>query len=179
MSDVLLLNSDYLPLTTIRWTKAMTLLFKDVVFPVQFYDDWTVSSAYDEHQVPAVIVLKNRVSFEEKIKFCAENIYIRDRYTCQYCARKLKGSELELEHVIPQSRGGKRTFDNIVASCSPCNAKKADRTPEEAGMKLLRPPRQPSNFQFRMFQVAKAMRHPSWEDYAGMYGTFLEANDLG
>ena len=178
MSDVLLLNSDYLPLKTVSWKKAMTLIFKDVVFPVSYYEDWTVSSAYEDWQVPAVIVLRQRASFEEKIKFCAENVFIRDKFICQYCGNKFKGHELELEHVIPESRGGQKCFENIVAACSDCNGRKRDRTPKEAGMKLLREPRRPSDLQYRMYQVAKAMRHPSWADYAGIYSTFLEANDI-
>ena len=65
----------------------------------------------------------------------------RDRYTCQYCGQK--GGELTVDHVLPKSRGGKSTWDNLVAACRSCNLRKGDRTPEEAGMRLLRPPKPP------------------------------------
>lgn len=175
MSDVLLLNGDYLPLNTVSWRKALHLLHKDKVFPVEWYDDWYVRNG--ELQVPAVIALKRRVSFEERIKFSKENICIRDRFTCQYCGTKLRPYQIELEHVIPASRGGPKTFENIVASCTECNAYKGDRTPKEANMHLRCDPQRPSSTQYRMYKVAKRMRHPSWKKYAGIYSTFIEANN--
>jgi 5-methylcytosine-specific restriction endonuclease McrA len=70
-----------------------------------------------------------------------KNILMRDRYTCQYCHRTLPSGEMTLDHVVPRSRAGETTWENLVACCHPCNNRKGSRTPEEAGMKLLRPPR--------------------------------------
>ena len=70
-----------------------------------------------------------------------KNILMRDRYTCQYCHRTLPSAELTLDHVIPRSRAGESAWENLVACCHSCNNRKGGRTPEEAGMKLARPPR--------------------------------------
>lgn len=76
-------------------------------------------------------------------KMSRRAIYHRDRCTCQYCGTQLRESECELEHVMPKTRGGRFSFTNIVVACRACNSRKADRTPEEAGMKLLRQPKVP------------------------------------
>jgi 5-methylcytosine-specific restriction endonuclease McrA len=71
-----------------------------------------------------------------------KGILLRDGFTCQYCRTKLVPAELTLDHVLPRSRGGGSVWENLVASCYPCNNRKGDRTPQEAGMPLVRPPRQ-------------------------------------
>ncbi len=92
--------------------------------------------------VPSVIRLKRLVRRgPSRIPLNRRNILRRDRYTCQYCGRQ--GGELTVDHVLPKSRGGRSTWENLVAACRPCNLKKGDRTPEEAGMRLLKPPRAP------------------------------------
>jgi 5-methylcytosine-specific restriction endonuclease McrA len=77
------------------------------------------------------------------VRFSRFNIYARDDSTCQYCGRKHRRSELNLDHVIPRSRGGSTTWENVVCSCISCNLRKGGRTPEEAGMRLLRHPTRP------------------------------------
>lgn len=92
--------------------------------------------------VPSVIRLKRLVRRgPSRIPLNRRNVLRRDRYTCQYCGRQ--GSELTVDHVLPKSRGGQSTWENLVAACRPCNLKKGDRTPEEAGMRLQKPPRAP------------------------------------
>ncbi|MCS6868523.1 MAG: HNH endonuclease [Thermus sp.] len=92
--------------------------------------------------VPSVIRLKRLVRRgPSRIPLNRRNVLRRDRYTCQYCGRQ--GGELTVDHVLPRSRGGKGTWENLVAACRPCNLKKGDRTPEEAGMRLLKSPRAP------------------------------------
>jgi 5-methylcytosine-specific restriction endonuclease McrA len=78
-----------------------------------------------------------------KIRFSRLNIYARDGDTCQYCGRTLPRSDLNLDHVVPRSQGGKTSWENVVCSCVPCNLKKGGRTPEQAGMKLLTRPARP------------------------------------
>ncbi|MGC8877229.1 HNH endonuclease [Thermus sp.] len=92
--------------------------------------------------VPSVIRLKRLVRRgPSRVPLNRRNVLRRDRYTCQYCGRQ--GGELTVDHVLPRSRGGKHTWENLVAACRACNLKKGDRTPEEAGMRLLKPPRSP------------------------------------
>ena len=93
---------------------------------------------------------------------------MRDGYRCMYCgAKKRDGSELELEHIIPRSRGGKNTWDNLVAACAPCNRRKNDRTPEEAGMQLIhRPlPATVHTARFLLKQIGAEMNEPAWQKY--------------
>jgi 5-methylcytosine-specific restriction endonuclease McrA len=78
-----------------------------------------------------------------RVRFSRLNIYARDRNTCQYCSRRPQRAELNLDHVIPRSRGGMTSWENVVCSCVPCNLRKGGRTPEEAHMKLHRLPARP------------------------------------
>ena len=78
-----------------------------------------------------------------RVRFSRTNIYARDRDTCQYCARTLSRSELNLDHVVPRAQGGRTTWENVVCSCVPCNLRKGGNTPEQAGMALLGRPARP------------------------------------
>ncbi len=93
---------------------------------------------------PRVIVLAayDRLPRKE-IRFTRHNIFERDRNTCQYCARRFDRKELNLDHVLPRDRGGMMSWENIVCSCIPCNSRKANRLPHEAGMRLIRQPKRP------------------------------------
>lgn len=97
-----------------------------------------------ELQVPDVIQL---VAYDRTpqhlFTFSRYRVFRRDHYTCQYCARQVRADEVTLDHVLPRSRGGQSTWTNCVSACEPCNALKADRTPAEAGMALLRTPLRP------------------------------------
>ncbi len=79
--------------------------------------------------------------------FSKGKLFRRDRFTCAYCGQRFTERELSCEHIVPQSRGGRWTWMNLVTACGPCNARKADRTPEEAGMPLLYLPYVPSRFE--------------------------------
>ena len=93
---------------------------------------------------PEVIILNDyKGSHRREARFSRRNIFIRDKYTCQYCHHKFAPKELNIDHVIPRSRGGKTTWDNVALSCIKCNTVKGARTPAEAGMKLLKTPVKP------------------------------------
>lgn len=140
----LLLNRDYLPLRTISWQHAMVKLYLGKVEIVEEYDEHFVHTPVKTLKMPAVVRLLGSFGwYQPRLKFCRQNVLIRDQLCCQYCGVKKKPSDLQLEHVIPKSRGGKTSWRNVVAACSSCNKKKANRTPEEAGMKLLSEPYQP------------------------------------
>ena len=80
---------------------------------------------------------------KKEVKFTRHNIFERDKNTCQFCGRTCDRKDLNLDHVIPRDRGGPTTWENIVCSCIPCNTRKANRTPSEAGLHLIRKPKRP------------------------------------
>jgi 5-methylcytosine-specific restriction endonuclease McrA len=95
-------------------------------------------------RVPKIIVLSRYDKLpRQKVNYNRRAIYRRDDFTCQYCGRKRPTSELSLDHVFPKSKGGKSDWENVVVACTDCNAKKADRTLKEAGLKLLKQPKKP------------------------------------
>ncbi len=95
-------------------------------------------------RVPRVIVLLlfDRLPKKE-VKFTRQNVFERDQYTCQYCGRLFERKELNIDHVLPRDKGGKTTWENVVCSCIPCNTKKGNKLPHEAGMQLRKKPARP------------------------------------
>ena len=144
---VLVLNASYEPVSISSAKRAITLLCKGAA---QIEDDYGIE-VYPGLPLPCVIRLKNYKRIPVRISVLTRNnIYARDRYLCQYCGAK-EGStriiggkpskvRLTLDHILPESRGGPFAWDNLVACCVECNRKKDDRTPDEAGMKLLHTP---------------------------------------
>ena len=116
-------------------------------------------------RIPRVIVL---VLFDrlprKEVKFTRHNIFERDRNTCQYCGKTFDRNDLNLDHVIPRDRGGTTTWENIVCACVQCNTRKANRTPQEAGMHLIRKPKRPK---WRPFvQITFTLhQHDSWKHF--------------
>ncbi|MDH3555039.1 MAG: HNH endonuclease, partial [Deltaproteobacteria bacterium] len=134
MERVLLLNATYEPLRVISWKRAITLLTLDKVEVLETYD-CVVRSVTLAIRLPAVVRLIHLVRFRKHtIRFSRENIYIRDKYQCQYCAGSMNASDLTYDHVIPKSMGGKTAWENIVTCCLPCNKQKGGRTPGQARM---------------------------------------------
>ncbi|MGQ9736151.1 MAG: HNH endonuclease [Thermaceae bacterium] len=114
--------------------------------------------------VPSVIRLKRMARRPRtRVPLNRRNILRRDRYTCQYCGRQ--GGELTVDHVLPKSRGGKSTWENLVTACRSCNLKKGDRTPEEAGMRLRNPPRAP---RLPLFLADLKEVPEAWKPYLGL-----------
>lgn len=106
--------------------------------------DRMIRTASSAIPAPEVIVLKKYGERPpRKVTFNRPNLALRDDHTCQYCGARLRERELTIEHVLPRSRGGPTTWENCVAACEDCNARKADRTPKEAGMKLNTVPTKP------------------------------------
>jgi len=140
-----ILNVDYSVIAIVSWQKGMTLLFKGVVTPIEFWDTPILGASGEYYQVPKIIVTKKYVKKAKRLVPNKRNIFLRDNYICQYCGCE-KPEFLTLDHVLPQSRKGRNTWENLVTACRDCNFKKADRTPEEAMMPLLREPKSPSGF---------------------------------
>ena len=129
MQPVLLLNSSFEPLKVISWQRAVTMFFMGKIEVVEEYEH-QIRSVSLVIKAPAVVRLLRFVKMGRKSPpLCRSNILARDNFQCQYCARDLTTREATLDHVIPRSRSGKTTWDNIVCCCAACNRKKGGRTP--------------------------------------------------
>ena len=116
-------------------------------------------------RVPRVILLMGFDRFPKKeVKFTRHNLFERDRNTCQYCGKTFDRRDLNLDHVIPRDRGGPTTWENIVCSCIPCNTRKANRTPAEAQMHLVRKPKRPKWRPFVQVSFGASI-HDSWRHF--------------
>lgn len=143
-ADVLFLDQSYLPLRIETWQRAISDYFIGKVEIVEYSRDRTIQGVKESFPMPAVVrVLRSFKRERIRIKFSRLNIYARDGFVCQYDGKQHLTEDLTFDHVVPRSRGGKTNWLNIVTACASCNAEKGNRTPEEAGMKLLRQPRKP------------------------------------
>jgi 5-methylcytosine-specific restriction endonuclease McrA len=180
-SKVLVLNRSYLPVHVTSVKRAFTLLYQGVARAVdeQYrtfdFESWRALSIEMHHErlgvvggfirVPRVLLLSayERVP-RRHVRFSRFNIFARDNNTCQYCGKRFVRMELNLDHVVPRSRGGLSTWENIVCSCHNCNRRKGGRTPEEARMYLIRRPHRPewTPFGADMFSLR---RYQEWMPY--------------
>ena len=159
-SKVLVLNASYEPLNICNWKRAVILIFKGKAEQIEHNGKVIYSNCH----LPTVIRLRNyiRVPYKE-IPLTRRNLMHRDQYTCQYC--KSKTHDLTIDHVVPKSRGGTDSWDNVVASCQKCNVKKGNRTPKEARMHLLKHPRAPlGQLHFEVTRLATSF-FPNWQKY--------------
>lgn len=164
MERTLLLSQGYEPLATISWQRAISLLTLGKVEVIEEYDR-NIRSAFVVIKMPAVVRLINRFRRGKKaVKFSRHNILARDGWKCQYCGSRVKSHNMTQDHVVPRSQGGKTCWENIVTCCEPCNAKKANRTPAQAGMRLRKPPYKPT--WVPMFSVQLSGSPPDqWASY--------------
>ncbi|CAA7626943.1 HNH endonuclease [Magnetospirillum sp. SS-4] len=167
----LVLNADfrplsYFPLSLWSWQDAIRAVVSERVTVVSEYDR-VVHSPRHALRLPSVISLKQYVPGGRKPAFTRFNVFLRDRFSCQYCGGWFPTQDLTFDHVVPRSRGGATTWGNVVTACSPCNLKKGSLMPHEAGMALLSHPAQPSTYQLqengRGFPPDHL--HQSWRDF--------------
>jgi len=157
------LDSSYRPVGVIDSLEALVLCICGKAIAVEQYCK-TISSVSQVFNLPAVIVLKRYVKHRfTEIAPRKRNIFWRDANVCQYCAKTFHIKELTIDHVIPKSRGGKNTWQNLATSCMKCNQKKGARTPEEANMKLLNKPHRPSSFLLK--NVGRDQISDLWSNY--------------
>ena len=169
MKRVLLLNASFEPLNFISDERAMRLLMKDRAEIISNMEGkrsvWSGTffmTARQKFEVPATLRLISRVNRRWKPpRFRKKVLFNRDGWKCQYCTEKLLWNTATIDHVFPSSRGGGTTWQNCIAACKPCNKKKANKTPEEAGMKLMSVPREPSPLHFWDINRSSAW-HPDW-----------------
>jgi 5-methylcytosine-specific restriction endonuclease McrA len=177
-SRTLLLTQGYEPLQIISWQRAITLLALDKVETIEEYDA-EIRAVSIVVRVPAVVRLRKAFRRHAKpVKFSRVNIYARDGYRCQYCGDRCSIDELTYDHVIPRSKGGHTTWENIVSACYVCNRRKANRTPSEAGMKLLSRPARPSSMPSVQIRVSAKSVPDAWRDYVYWTGE-IDSEDGG
>lgn len=183
---VLVLNKSWSPVGIVTVQRAITLLWgmyangqpKAFVvdtdsFATMTWADWSVlkpqdgddfiKSAKDKFKIPEVVVLTRYDKLPtHRVTFSRRTLYKRDAYKCQYCGKTPKTEELTIDHILPRSRGGKTTWENCVICCLPCNARKADRLPEECGMKLRKQPKKPK---YQLFKGKVIIPCDSWKKF--------------
>ena len=138
---VLVLNASYEPINICAARRALVLVLKGVA-SAEEETLHAVHSARAMTRLPSVIrLLEYRRIPHQTRALSRKNILLRDRNTCQFCSHTFPASELTLDHILPRSRGGHSSWENLVACCYHCNNSKGDRTPEEAGLRLVRRPR--------------------------------------
>jgi len=159
-SQVLVLNRVFQAVQVTSVRKAFSLFYKGHVkavlpdYSTYEFENWCDIPVHPQDEVvltpsmairiPRVVALKDFDRLpRQDVKFSRHNIYLRDGNRCQYCGRKFSSSELSLDHVIPISRGGKSTWENVVCACLPCNVRKGNKLLSESGIQLKRPPVRP------------------------------------
>lgn len=153
------------PHQVVDWMEAVTLVYLKKADVLEHHDDF-VSSPSTTIQLPAVARLKRVVArTKTDVKFSRLNVYTRDGFRCQYCGTKRTMKHLNYDHVIPSSKGGKTVWENIVTSCIPCNLNKANKTPEQAGMRLMRHPVKPKSLPLTGTLVLPAEVPQIWKPY--------------
>lgn len=200
--EVLKLNAAYMPVDIVDWKEAITLWASNKAEIISTYEDKLLHtgnrfskpdfgsaerfmrSVWDENleswhtamEMPAVIRLFEFVAPKKNIKFfesfTRHNVYERDGGKCMYCREAVSRNKFTFDHVIPKSRGGKTNWQNIVCCCLKCNSKKDNRTPEEAGMKLIRKPYAPvladdfnSGVIKRLKGISRIWNNQKWADW--------------
>jgi 5-methylcytosine-specific restriction endonuclease McrA len=170
-TQTLLLNSWGMPHRVLNWYDAICLVYQEKVNVMEEYDE-TVSSPSVTYFIPAVLQLKKAVASVKKgVKFSRINVFTRDGFKCQYCGTRKPMRELNYDHVLPRKQGGTTTWDNIVTCCYACNEKKGSRTPEQAGMKLLRKPARPHSLPLHAVFIDCNKIPPAWEPYLDLART--------
>ena len=167
--NVLVLNKHYLPIRIVNVKRAFSLLFRELAEVIHVenghslaydFDSWVEISElskefepYDHDWIRTVrfdiaiprivrLLLYDRLP-KQQVKFNRRNIFARDNNRCQYCGKKFSTAELSLDHIVPRSRNGANSWENIVCSCMKCNVRKGGKTPTEAGMRLIAKPIKP------------------------------------
>lgn len=161
-NPVLVLNATFEPIHVCSVRRALVLIVKDAAH-IQEHEGREV---YAGIMLPTVVRLKMYRKVPHRVQVLTrKNILARDKNTCQYCMQVFVTSELTLDHVMPKSRRGLSTWENLVAACRSCNHRKADRTPEEANMPLARRPRPVTLHTARGILRAQGETEATWRQY--------------
>ena len=167
----LVLNADfrplsYFPLSLWSWQEAVKAVFLDRVNIVSEYDRVVRSPSF-EIRLPSVIALKDYIPTARRPAFTRFNVFLRDRFTCQYCSERHVANDLTFDHIVPRSRGGQTVWTNVVTACGTCNLAKGSRLPNECGMFPRTSPFQPTSFELQENGRGYPPNylHESWRDF--------------
>ena len=162
MGQVLVLNASYEPLNITTWRRAMVMMIKGKAESLE--QDTSREIRRGTH-LPTVIRLRQYVHVPfRQLPLTRRNLLQRDHHTCQYCGAR--DQPLSIDHVVPRSRGGTDTWENVTTACLSCNVRKGNRTPKEAAMPLHRAPHRPlSSFSFEATRQIHSGRHREWAKY--------------
>lgn len=167
MGHALILNASFEPIHVVTWQRAIQLLFQGKVEVIE-ESDQEIRTVRFTMKMPAVLRLLSYVPLKNRkhiVRFSRANIFVRDQNTCQYCGDRFAKSALTLDHVIPIVQGGKKSWENIVTACKPCNQRKGGNTPQQAGMHLVRKPRRPTWLPMTTVQFGVSMTPERWKIY--------------
>ena len=183
-APVLVLNHSFLPIHVTSVRRAFSLVYQESARVVnEHYETFDFASWAGQRmngdcaaigtprgaiRLPRVIVLQRFDRIPKRhVRFSRVNVFARDGFTCQYCGRTPHRSELNLDHVIPRSLGGKTTWENVVCSCVDCNRRKGGRTPKQARLRLIRRPARP-RWTPLLNLVVPSARHQEWRPFLGI-----------
>lgn len=181
---VLVLNKNWLAVHVCSVRRAVSLVVQDYArivaddYRIHDFDSWRqLSQHVGEHGnefihtpnfrilVPEVILLTGFQRMPPRtVKFNRRNIYMRDHYTCQYCGVQPPKEDLTIDHIIPRSKGGRSTWENVVLACQRCNTRKGSKAPEDVGMRLLKPARRP-HWLATLRSTLKGPERPIWQRF--------------
>tara|TARA_B100000579_G_scaffold422072_1_gene423640 strand:- start:235 stop:798 length:564 start_codon:yes stop_codon:yes gene_type:complete len=167
----LVLNADYrplnyFPLSLCSWQETVKAVFTNKVNVVSEYEE-KVHSPNIIMRLPSVIALREYVLNSRKPAFTRFNLFLRDGFCCQYCGCQFSAEELTFDHVIPRSRGGRTIWDNVVSACASCNVNKGHKLLSEIGIKPIKQPSEPNNYELQANGRAFPPNylHKSWRDF--------------
>lgn len=160
MARSLVLNATFEPLCVVPARRAVVLVMKGKAEPIHLGED-VMHAAVESVRVPSVVRLQYfvKVPFRARVALNRRAVFARDGHRCQYCGAAAEN----LDHVIPRSRGGAHTWENVVAACRPCNSRKEDRDLHEVGLTLRQRPTAPAELTWIIVSVGSV--HPHWEPY--------------
>ena len=169
--EVLVLNNNFEPLNVCNMRRAVALLLLGKAEVLQ-HRDIPIHLVSGDQSAPSIVKMRYSVRRPmPQLRLSRHSILARDNFTCQYCGAK--GKELTIDHVIPRWVGGENSWDNLVACCRKCNLKKADKTPQQAGMKLGRRPRRPHFIPYLSLPLyLKAQSREDWRPYLPQFEEF-------
>lgn len=167
MKSTLVLNADatpisIVPLSTLDWQDAIKAIVKERVNVLETYDRWVVRSPSISIQMPSVIMTIEYQDRDGNVEFSRNNVYLRDNFTCQYCAKHFVFDDLTFDHAIPRRDGGKTVFENILTACQACNQEKGHEY-----RKAIRKPFIPSYWDLakNSRKIPITIPHKSWINY--------------
>lgn len=159
--QTLVLNKNWQATKIAPWEEAFTLIFSGRAEIIEEHNE-KIKTINHEFKIPSVIRMVKGFNFEKsKFRFSKKNVFARDQGKCQYCTKELTIDLCTFDHVLPKSRGGKTSWENIVLACRSCNQKKGAKTPDEARMNLITKPYMPK----KLPKFNKNIKNLSWENY--------------